>query len=252
MFLFVVDQDRVRFRGSLRLLSTQNRINTQRPMTDPVGGIWLITTSDKLLLRNQVKALLRQLESRGAPRNATKLSGVAATILARACESFDRSEIEDYVTTFSFDFAFDGSRHAQERVLQLHDSMSLLSAYIDFKIGDPVAAELLTDTLREARALHKQGHLVCSALLCRLPLEQALKRMCDQRGIEYETTERAARLNEKLYKKGILEKSEWKDVDMRLTTENDIIHGNSTPNDKDILELLEWTGRFIANWLEPK
>lgn len=211
-------------------------------------------TSEIVLLRNQVKTLLQQLqlhkkeETDDISNDATDL---AYNLLKNAKNLFDPDEIRTSVGTFDRDHVSLDTARSHQRIRVLIMAMDTLLSYIDTKIGDPVAVELITNTIDKAKETLKDGHTICAVLLCRIALEQSLRRLCDKLSIEYAFNEPASRLLQKLREpNGPLVKGIWKEADARLTKENEIIHGDIQTNNEETLDIIHWTERFISKYLE--
>lgn len=213
---------------------------------------------DLFLFRNQVRTLYTQLYTDGSFLNADNLTSFAYVLYSRAVGCFGEKEVKNNLPKFSRHQLVSttssvGRNLGLARIRELMDSMGALLAYLDYKLGDPVALELFSDNLAKAREVLDRDMNICSVLLCRVTLEQSLRRLCDRNHIEYAPNEKASTMAEKLRKpNGILEVHEWKELDARLTLENKVIH-NETSATKDMAkELIEWTERFIDHYLEGK
>jgi len=203
-----------------------------------------------------VGTFLSNLKTDYAYLNAANNTDFAYTILDRAQRAFGKKEIEENVSDFYGDDLHSptssaGKNECIERTKQLIDSMTTLLSYLDYHLGDPVAVELFSDTLAQAREVLKQDMTICSVLLCRVTLEQSLRRLCERHNIKFEPNEKASSLKDKLRKPdGILEVHESKEVDARLTFENKVIHKDIEASREEAERLIEWTEKFIAHFLE--
>lgn len=213
---------------------------------------------DISLFRNQVRAFIQNLKCSDAYLNAENSTDFALILIQRAEKIFGKREMKDNVSEFFTDefehdslFLFsDGEIERNARIKEISDSMITLLAYLDFHIGDPIAMELFSDTLGQAREVLKRDMAICSVLLCRLTLEQSLRRLCEKNNIEIEPNEKASSLKDKLKKpEGILEVHEWKEVDTKLTFENKVLHGEIKASTEETGKLIDWTEKFITHFL---
>jgi len=213
---------------------------------------------DATLLRNQVRIFIQNLKSRDAYLNAENSTDFALILTQRAEKLFGKKEIKNNVSEFFTDeFEYgsaltlsEGEIERNVRIREINDSMVTLLAYLDFHIGDPIAMELFSDTLGQAREVLKQNMTICSVLLCRLTLEQSLRRLCEKNNIEIEPNEKASSLKDKLRKPdGILELHEIKEVDSKLTFENKVLHGEFKASMEEAQKLIDWTEKFIMRFL---
>ena len=203
-----------------------------------------------------MRTFISNLKSDFAYLNAENNTDFASTVLNRAERIFGKKEIKENVSEFYADDLHSpasgiGKAECLVRTKQLLDSMTTLLSYLDYHLGDPVAMELFSDTLAQAREVLKQDMTICSVLLCRITLEQSLRRLCEQNNIEFEPNEKASSLKDKLRKPaGILEVHESKELDAKLTFENKVIHKDIEASREEAEKLIEWTDKFIVHFLE--
>jgi hypothetical protein len=220
------------------------------------GGKDLETREDLSLLRNQVRTFISNLRSQGSYLSAENNTSFALAIVKKAERIFGKQEIKENISDFYTDDLHSpasviGRTECLSRTVQLLNSMTTLLSYLDYHLGDPVAMELLSDTLSQARLVLKQDMVICSVLLCRVTLEQSLRRLCERNNIEFEPNEKASSLKDKLRKPaGVLEAYEAKEVEAKLMFENKVIHKEIEAQKEDAAALIEWTDKFIAHSLE--
>lgn len=199
---------------------------------------------------------MSNLKTDHAYLNARNNTDFASTLLERAERIFGKKEVKENVSEFYTDYLSDPASGAGKigclaRTKELIDSMTTLLSYLDYHMGDPVAMELFSDTLAQAREVLKQNMTVCSVLLCRITLEQSLRRLCERNNIEFEPNEKASSLKDKLRKPaGILEAHVSKELEAKLIFENKVIHKDIEPSVEEVEKLIEWTDKFIAHFLE--
>jgi len=215
----------------------------------------LVRRNDLLLLRNQVRVFINNLKTQNAFVNATQNTEYAETILNRAIDFFGEEEIDENVSNFETDYipapyTKIGPPLSIERNKQILDSMTTLLSYMDFHLGDPIAMELFTDTLSQAQEVLNQGMSICSILLCRITLEQSLRKLCDRNNIITEPNERAKRMNEKLKKPdGIFEPHLSTEIESKLQFENQVIHNKIAPTKDEAQKYIDWTEAFIGKYV---
>jgi len=213
----------------------------------------LASIQDKMLLENQVREFLRVLDQGSGMEIASKHLDFAKRNLVNAFDYFGEEEVTANIILFGRSRVKDKTATARDRIQEIKASMRTLLSFIDFKLGDPIAAEIISDTLSQARIALKQNMIICAVLLCRLTLEQTLRRLCDRKNIQYAQTELAGSLVQKLRKpKGIFENYVWRDIEAKLALENPVIHNDAKIDEDKVLELIIWTEKFVNQWLEGK
>lgn len=137
--------------------------------------------------------------------------------------------------------------YRHDKVVALRVSAQSLYRYLDLRLGDPVARELVGNEVEMARLSLKQGFLVCAVLMCRVAIEQTMRRLCEHNGIEHPPTVQPSTLAQSLRKEngGPLEKYQWKELDSRLTFEGEVLHSRVKPTESDVTDLIAWTDKFI-------
>ncbi|MFW9945116.1 MAG: hypothetical protein ACFFB7_08970 [Candidatus Sifarchaeia archaeon] len=136
---------------------------------------------------------------------------------------------------------------SNHNVVTLRVSAQSLYRYLDLRLGDPVARELVGNEVEMARLSLKQGFLVCAVLMCRVAVEQTMRRLCEHKGIEHPPTAQPSTLAQSLRKEngGPLEKYQWKELDSRLTFEGEVLHSRTKPTEGEVTDLIAWTDKFI-------
>lgn len=111
-----------------------------------------------------------------------------------------------------------------------------------------VAAEVFDSVLEQAKHLNHSGHKDPAAVLARVVLEDSLKRIAREEGID--DTQNASRLNDDLRKAGKYPQPQWRLVQSWLDLGNAAAHGKfSEYNQDDIERLIEDVERFLATEL---
>ena len=210
---------------------------------------------DLSLFRSQVRIFLSNLNTEESYLNARNNTKFASTIVDKAERIFGKREIKENVSEFYTDYLHSISTSTDKhdwitRTKELIDSMTTLLSFLDYHLGDPVAMELFSDTLDQAREVLKQNMMVCSVLLCRMTLEQSIHRLCERNNIEYEPNERASSLKDKLGKAGVLQPHELKELEARLIFGNKVVHKDLEANKEKTKELIDWTDKFVSQFLE--
>jgi hypothetical protein len=136
------------------------------------------------------------------------------------------------------------------KIREIDASMTGLLGYLDLKLRDPIAAELFHDDISQAREFLKQDvPLCCSAALCRLALEQSLRRICERNQIPYEIHEKTEKLLTELQKKEIFRPYEIEKIRSMYGLAGEIIHGSRDKKDKDeVNELIDFAEKFIDQY----
>jgi hypothetical protein len=213
---------------------------------------------DPFLLKNQVRHHLSRLRKENAYLNANKLTDFSDLLVKRAIHCFGEDQINKNIPAFGREYVHDPINpilrfDAVSRIQALIDSMSALLSYLEYELGDPMALELFSNTMSQAESALERDMTVCSVLLCRITLEQSLRRLCERLGMVTSPDERAASLAQKLRKpEGILELHKWKELDAKLTLANKIIHNEEKATKEMAKDLIDWTNRFIDHYLEGK
>ena len=193
---------------------------------------------EKALLLNQAKSLLRIL--RQFEKNETvpySLVSQNLTLIRKAKSIFGK-EIQTYV--------IDPPEAMSSRAITVFSSARSLVDYLELKVADPVATQLIGDEIETARWALKQNLPICAVLLCKVAQEQTMRRLCDRHGIQYAPDTQPATLAQKLREEngGPFEKHVWKALDATLTFEGEVLHARVKPEIDDVRDLIEWTERF--------
>jgi hypothetical protein len=136
--------------------------------------------------------------------------------------------------------------HHLERVLGLLQGAldDLENGYL---IGQEflLAADIFDSVLDQARHLNNAGHKDPAAVLTRVVLEDALRRMARQESIS--DGQKASSINDALKASGRLTQPQWRLVQAWLDIGNAAAHGNFTEYDHAaVARLIEDVERFIA------
>jgi hypothetical protein len=197
-----------------------------------------VTKEEKALLLNQAKCLVRMLQpyslNSGVPTNLTSQN----VTLFRKARSIYGKEVDTYVA--------DPPTATYSRASTVRSSATSLVSYLEMKMGDPVASQLIGNELETARWALKQGLPICAVLLCRVVQEQTMRRLCDRTGIEYAPDTQPSTLAQKLRDDngGPFEKHVWKSIDAKLTFEGEVLHARVKPEIDEVRDLIDWTDKF--------
>lgn len=116
-----------------------------------------------------------------------------------------------------------------------------------FLIGQEflIAAEIFDSVLVQAKHLNQSGHKDPAAVLARVVLEDSLRRLASQEGLD--ETQSAGRLNDDLRGKGRYAQPQWRLIQAWLDIGNAAAHGKfSDYTDDDVQRLVEDIERFLA------
>lgn len=168
----------------------------------------------------------------------------------RAKQLFPSDEIEVYVPQYD-DKTSVNHRGSYDsiKILQTISVMDHLLSYIDVKIGNPVAIELLDGTLDKASEMLKSGNCICAAVLIRLALEQGLKTLCEMNDVEFDVKDTAGKFNDHLKAAEILEQPVWREIQAKLDVLNNVIHNGNENCEADLLRVCSWVDNFLDNKL---
>lgn len=117
-----------------------------------------------------------------------------------------------------------------------------------FLLGQEVriAGEVFDSVLQEAKHLHTDGHTQAAAVLGRVVMEDALRRLSRQEALD--DTAKATALNDALWKASRYGQPQWRLVQAWLDMGNAAAHGRSEEyTHEDVGRMLEDVGRFLAN-----
>jgi hypothetical protein len=108
-----------------------------------------------------------------------------------------------------------------------------------------VAGEVFDSILEQAKYLNERGYKDPAAVLARVVLEDALKRIARQEGID--DTQKASKLNDDLWKANRYPQPQWRLIQSRLDIGNAAAHGDfDRYNQDDVVRFIEDVERFVA------
>ena len=108
-----------------------------------------------------------------------------------------------------------------------------------------VASEVFDSVLEEAKYLNSRGHKDAAAVLCRVVLEDALKRIAREEGIS--DNQKASKINEDLWKANRFTKIQWRLQQSWLDTGNDAAHGKFNQyNEQQVNDFANGLTNFLA------
>jgi hypothetical protein len=109
-----------------------------------------------------------------------------------------------------------------------------------------IAGEVFDSVLEEAKHLLKAGYKDPAAILGRVVIEDALKRLI--RHEQLDDTKKASVLNDELKKAGRYNQAQWRQVQVWLDIGNNAAHGNFTQySEEQVKGQIEGIERFIAS-----
>jgi len=107
------------------------------------------------------------------------------------------------------------------------------------------------DFLSQAEYLLSEGYVQAAASLAGAVLEDALRRMCDQKEIVYNEETKIDLLNVSLAKADVYEKLTQKEITAKADIRNNADHGHFGKVKKDDVEdMVKWIRRFISENLK--
>lgn len=109
-----------------------------------------------------------------------------------------------------------------------------------------IAGEVLDSILARAEKLLNEGHIDCAAVLCRVAVEDALRRLAQREGVD--DTLKAAQLNEALWReRKLYTKGMWRQVQSALDTGNSAAHGKTDEyTQADVKSSVQVASTFLA------
>ena len=113
-----------------------------------------------------------------------------------------------------------------------------------------VSAEIFRDLLGQAQVLLDSDYKDAAAVTARAVLEDGLRRLCVARGLDSEPRDTISKLNDRLYKAGVYQALQHKEITAKAQVGNDAAHarhGNYAKADVDAF--LEFVTRFLSMYL---
>lgn len=108
-----------------------------------------------------------------------------------------------------------------------------------------IAAEIFDSVLEQAKHLNDTGYKDPAAVLSRVVLEDALKRLARENGGD--DTKKASIINDALRQAGVYPQPQWRLIQACLDLGNDAAHGNfNNYNQEDVKQRIEDIERFLA------
>lgn len=134
----------------------------------------------------------------------------------------------------------------------IHPITGVLSGALDdleagYLVGQEflIAGEVFDSILEQAKALNKKGYKDPSAVLGRVVLEDALKRLAKPEGIE--ENKRASQINDELKKLGKYSQSQWRFIQAWLDIGNAAAHGKFNEySEAGVEKMIEGIEQFLA------
>lgn len=109
-----------------------------------------------------------------------------------------------------------------------------------------IAGEILDSVLEEAKHILNAGYKDPAAVLGRVVLEDALKRLARQEQLD--DTQKATRLNDELKKAGKYNQPQWRQIQAWVDIGNSAAHGKFNEySEEQVREQIEGVERFLAN-----
>ena len=109
-----------------------------------------------------------------------------------------------------------------------------------------IAAEVFENVLEQAKHLNKNNYKDPAAVLCRVVLEDSLRRIAKEEGLN--DSQKASKLNDELKSKGRINQLQWRQNQVWLDIGNSAAHGKFEEYDKNKVEsMIEGIMSFLAN-----
>lgn len=144
------------------------------------------------------------------------------------------------------------TKRLPEHSYEVNPIIGLLTGGLDdlekgYLIGQEfiIAGEVFDSVLEQAKYLNLNGHKDPAAVLSRVVLEDALKRLGREEFIDDKL--KASRINDELKKAGRYSQPQWRLIQAWLDIGNAAAHGSFTEySQDDVTKLIEEVGRFLA------
>ena len=151
---------------------------------------------------------------------------------------------------------FSKYRHNIEHSYEVNEIRGLLEGALDdlekgFLTGQEflIAGEIFDSVLEQAKELNKKGYKDPAAVLARVVVEDALRRIARKEGLD--DTKKASELNTLLWKKERYTQPRWKRIEVWLTIGNVAAHGKFDEyTSEDVKTMIDEIERFLAEELQ--
>ena len=120
-----------------------------------------------------------------------------------------------------------------------------------FDVKILIEADIFVDFLDQAEVLLSGGYYIPAASLAGAVLEDALRKICDHRNIDYPEKTNIDKLNMLLVKDGAYNKLIQKEITAKADIRNNADHGNFDQfNASDVKDMINWVKRFTSDYLK--
>jgi hypothetical protein len=110
-----------------------------------------------------------------------------------------------------------------------------------------VSAEIFRDLLDQAQILLESDYKDAAAVTIRAVLEDGLRRLCVARGLESEPRNTISKLNDRLYREGVYQALQHKEITAKAQIGNDAAHARHDNYSKgDVEAFLQFVIRFLS------
>ena len=149
----------------------------------------------------------------------------------------------------------DGIRSVS-RAYDIHPITGVLAGALDdlekgFLLGQEflIAGEVFDSILEQAKELNKIGYKDPSAILARVVIEDALKRLARREGVD--DSQKASQLNDNLKKLGIYPQAQWRFIQVWLDIGNAAAHGKfGEYTEEDVMNMIKGVEQFLLAELQ--
>ncbi len=113
-----------------------------------------------------------------------------------------------------------------------------------------IAVDILDNVLEQALTLLDAGYKDPAAMLCRVVLEDALKRLARASGISDVEDKKTSQINQELRSANAYNKTQWRQITTWLDYGNDAAHGNfETYTETEVQNMIDGIESFLATYL---
>ena len=141
------------------------------------------------------------------------------------------------------------------RAYDIHPITGVLAGALDdlekgFLIGQEflIAGEVFDSILEQAKVLNKAGYKDPAAVLVRVVIEDALKRLARHEGVD--DSRKASQINDDLKKLGLYPQAQWRFVQAWLDIGNAAAHGNfGEYTEEDVMKTIDGVEYFLLRIL---
>jgi len=113
-----------------------------------------------------------------------------------------------------------------------------------------IAGAIFESLIEEARVLQKAGHHQAAAVLSRVALEGAIRKIADTERVANAEDAKASILNDELKKSGRFNQPRWRQIQVWLDVGNAAAHSNNVSDPRAVSEMIAGVEAFMADELK--